>query len=92
MVRRRTPGERWASTRTSPSSSDGEGYRVAETVRGGHDITYQDAADDVVIDFWVVDLDGVPVVVDMWHEGDASSQLVDQIARTRDSITFVTAE
>jgi hypothetical protein len=46
----------------------------------------------VVIDFWVVDLDGVPVVVDMWHQDDASSQLVDRIARTRDSISFVTGQ
>ena len=28
----------------------------------------------------------------MWHHDDASSQLVDRIARTRDSITFVTAQ
>ena len=44
----------------------------------------------MVIDFWVVDLVGVPVVVDMWHQEDASSKLVDRIARTRDSITFAT--
>ena len=42
------------------------------------------------MDFWVVDLDGTPVVVEMWHDEDASSELLDKIARTRDSITFVT--
>lgn len=67
-----------------------EGYRVAETLRGGHGISYGLIPKKVVIDFWVVDVAGVPVVVDMWHEDDASTQLVDQIARTRDSIGFVT--
>ena len=43
----------------------------------------------VVIDFWVVDLDGAPVVVDMWHQVDASSELVDRATQVRDSITFV---
>ena len=67
-----------------------EFYRVAETVRGDHGITYNHIPEKVVIDFWVVDIDGVPVVVDMWHEDGASRYLVDLIARTRDSITFVT--
>ena len=58
-----------------------EAYRVAETPRGSLGISYSDDLKDVVIDFWVVDLDGVPVVVDTWHEDDASSELVDRIAR-----------
>ena len=45
---------------------------------------------EVVIDFWVVDLDGAPVVVDMWHQADASGELVDE-SPARDSITFATA-
>ena len=64
--------------------------RVAETPRGSHGISYSYDPKTVVIDFWVVDLDGVPVVVDAWHHDDASSELVDRIAQTRDSITFVT--
>ena len=42
------------------------------------------------MDFWVLDLDGVPVVVDAWHQSDASADLVDQVAQARESITFVT--
>ena len=45
-----------------------QGYRVAETHRGSHGINYNVSPKDVVIDFWVVDLDGAPVVVDMWHD------------------------
>jgi hypothetical protein len=65
-------------------------YRVAETLRGSHGISYSDTPHKVVIDFRVVEVAGVPVVVEMWHDDDASSELVDRIARTRDSITFVT--
>ena len=42
------------------------------------------------MDFWVLDLDGVPVVVDAWHQSDASAEMVDRIAETRDSMTLVT--
>ena len=65
-------------------------YRVAETARGGHGISYGPPK-EVVIDFWVLDVGGVPVVVDAWHEIDASRHLVAQIARVRSSITFVTS-
>ena len=41
------------------------------------------------MDFWVLDLDGVPVVVDAWHQSDLSADLVDRIDQARDSITFV---
>ena len=71
----------------------GDLYRVAETPRGTRGISYGDVVPmTVVIDFWVIDLDGVPVVVDMWHQEGASERLVDRIAAARDSITFVTAE
>ena len=69
---------------------EGQGYRVAETHRASHGINYSVSPRDVVMDFWVVDLDGTPVVVEMWHDEDASSELLDKIARTRDSITLVT--
>ena len=69
-------------------------YRVADTPRGGHGITYTSTytgtAKAVVIDFWVVEVAGVPVVVDIWHDADAPRQLVGRIARTRDSIIFDT--
>jgi hypothetical protein len=63
-------------------------YRVAESLRGDHGITY--GPRPVLIDFWVLNLGGIPVVVETWHEDNAPSQMVDQIARTQTSITFVT--
>ena len=65
-------------------------YRVAETPRGSRGVTYGDAPATVTIDFWVVDLDGVPVVVDSWYQQGASADLVDRIVQARNSITFVT--
>ncbi|GAA1950069.1 hypothetical protein GCM10009798_06650 [Nocardioides panacihumi] len=64
-------------------------YRVAQTPYGGHGITYEPVR-PVVIDFWVMDVRGASVIVETWHEVDVSSQMVDRLARTRDSITFVT--
>jgi hypothetical protein len=70
-------------------------YRVAQTPRGGHGITYISSpyspGNAVVIDFWVVQVGGVPVVVDAWHDTNASSHLVRQITRVRDSIALVTS-
>jgi hypothetical protein len=43
----------------------------------------------VVMDFWVLNLDGVPVVVDTWYQNGASTALVEQITRASDSISFV---
>jgi hypothetical protein len=67
-------------------------YRVAETSKGWRGISYSEVPKEVVIDFWVVDLDGTAVVVDLWHQGDASTELVDRASQTRDSITFVTGD
>ena len=67
-----------------------EGYIVAATPRGGRGITY--GHNPVVIDFWVIDLDGSLVVVDSWHPDGASSRLVDRVDQTRKSITFVSPE
>ena len=50
-------------------------YRVAESELGAqHGISYNLAAKEVVIDFWVVDVDGDPVVVDVWHEAGATTR------------------
>jgi hypothetical protein len=75
-------------------------YRVAETLRGGHGISYGDLFRPVVIDFWVEDVGpgrpqvddvgGVPVVVETWHQVGTASDVLHQITRTRDSISFVT--
>jgi len=75
-------------------------YQVANQVAaaGGHarGISYFDNRDAVsgivIIDFWVVDVDGTTVVVDMFHTEDAPKTLVDQAAAARESITFVTAK
>ena len=46
----------------------------------------------VIVDFWVVDVDGTPVVVDRFHLEDAPDDLVAQSNRARESIRFVEAE
>ncbi len=63
-------------------------YRVADTLRGGHGISYGSAP--VIIDFWVEVVGGVSVVVESWHEQGSPSQMVNQIANTVNTITFVT--
>ena len=65
------------------------GYRVAETPRGSRGISYSSVPTTVVMDFWVLNLDGVRVVVDTWYQDGASSGLVDRITRASDSISFV---
>ena len=72
-----------------------EDYRPAETPRGGRGITYprpDEKWPPVVMDFWVLELDGVLVVVDSWHQVGASAELVNEIARSRDSISFAIGE
>jgi hypothetical protein len=70
-------------------------YRPAETPRGGRGVTF-DRPDGtlppVVMDFWVLELDGVSVVVDSWHQVGASAELLERIDQARQSITFVTGE
>ena len=64
-------------------------YRVAETPRGTRGINYGYGSTGVVIDFWVLDVDGATVVVDAWHQVGASVGLVDKVTRAAESITFV---
>ena len=64
-------------------------YRVAETPQGTRGISYGREFTSVVIDFWVLDLDGAAVVVDSWHQVGSSVGLVDKVARAAESITFV---
>jgi hypothetical protein len=71
---------------------DDDGYRIAETVRGSHDISFGETTTGAVVDFWVVDINAVGVVVAAWHDGDASRDVVDEVARTSGSIVFVTEE
>ena len=72
-------------------------YQVADALSGARGISYFDEEPEgpagmVIIDFWVVDVDGTTVVVDMFRTQDAPKALVDQAARARESITFVTEE
>lgn len=70
-------------------------YRVAESPGGERGITYSrpgEAVEDVVIDFWVLDVAGSLVVVDQWHNVGASDALKDQADRARDSIELFVGE
>ncbi len=87
-VRPRRPPPAAADRRQCPID---QVYQVAGTSKGYRGISYSDVPKDVVIDFWVVDLDGTTVVVDLWHQIDASSDVVDLATQARDSITFVTS-
>jgi hypothetical protein len=70
----------------------GSAYVVAKSADGGRGITYSSTPQDVVIDFWVVDLNGTPVVVDEWRQVDASSTIQDAATHARESISFTTLE
>ncbi|MGH3480543.1 MAG: hypothetical protein ACRDQD_27385, partial [Nocardioidaceae bacterium] len=70
----------------------GEYYQIAQMPAGSRGITYGHPSKEVLIDFWVVDRDGTTVVVDMWHQVDASTELVGRATQVRDSINFVTGE
>ena len=76
----------------SPDLPAGEYYRVAQTPRGSRGIT-RDRPDKtfppVVIDIWVSEQTGIPIVVDSWHQAGASSETIGRIAAARDSITFL---
>ena len=68
----------------------GQGYVVAAMPRGSRGITY--GHNQVVIDFWVMDLNGTPVVVDSWYPEGSSGELVERVDETRKSVTFVDSE
>ena len=63
------------------------GYVVVEAAPGSRGIFYG-GSEPVVIDFWVVDVDGSPVVVDLWRQDRASSELVDEATQAAESISF----
>lgn len=69
------------------------GGDAAYLVAGDRGISYYDErpqgdARMVIIDFWVVDVDGTTVVVDRFHRADAPAYLVAQSTRVVESITF----
>lgn len=82
----------------SPSPSSQAAYLVAETKAGAtRAVSYFDDASKVgsgpvVIDFWVLDMNGAAVVVDLFRSADAPQALVDQAGKARESITFVTEQ
>lgn len=83
-------------SRVDAACNGGNAYQVADAPPGGRGISYFDdtpgASGFVVIDFWVVDVDGSTVVVDMFRTEDAPRSLVDDATAARESIRFVTAE
>ena len=76
--------------RTLCRASDYYVVSNSESVERG--ISYTTLHTDVSIEFWVVDLDGTPVVVDLWHDVDAPQELVDRAVNARESITFLPVE
>ncbi len=80
------------------AACDGDAwYQVAEGPVGSRGITWysetQVDAGMVIVDFWVVEVDGgTPVVVDRFHLEGAPADLVAQSTRAVESITFVGAE
>ena len=83
--------------RIDAACDGGAYYQVAETPTGGRGISYldeppRDEPRMVIIDFWVMDVDGVAVVVDRFHLEDAPHDLVAQSTRAVESITFIEAE
>ncbi len=66
--------------------------QTAETLAGRRGISYGSSSQEVLIDFWVVDLDGTAVVVDMWHQVYVSNELVGRATEVLDSINFVMSE
>ena len=74
---------------------DGEAaaYLVADGQAGARGISYFDESPQgdegmVVVDFWVVDVDGTSVVVDRFHLEDAPDDLIAQSTQAVESITF----
>ena len=58
-------------------------------------MTFTKEDEVLIVDFWVVEVDGILVVVDMVRNPDTPRALVDQAAEAVDSIdsfTFVPAE
>jgi hypothetical protein len=78
-------------------ASDDAAYLVANGPAGDRGISYFDQSPQrdegmVIIDFWVVDVDGTSVVVDRFHLEDAPDDLVAQSTRAVESITFRSEE
>ena len=76
--------------RVDAACADGAAYLVT----GDRGISYFDKSPAgsgiVIIDFWVLDVNGTTVMVDMFHTKDAPRSLVAQAAAARESITLVT--
>jgi hypothetical protein len=69
-----------------------EVYLLAKTPSGDRGISYANEPQVVDIDMWVVDMDGTPVVVDMWHHVDTPNLLLATTRLTHSSIRFETLE
>jgi hypothetical protein len=67
-----------------------EYYRLAETPSGDRGISYSNQPEVVVIDLWVVDVDGTAVVVDTWRHSDTPTVQLETARLTRSSIRFET--
>jgi hypothetical protein len=69
-----------------------EWYQPVLTTNGERGLTYSEVPAGVLVEFWVMDLDGTLVVADMWHDIGAPQDLIDQAARARDSMSILPAD
>ncbi len=73
-------------------------YRPVDTVGpgggsgSGRGISYAEERMDEIIDFWVLEVDGTTIVIDLFRHPGASADVVQQVYDARDSITFVTVD
>ena len=66
-----------------------EWYQPVLTTNGERGLTYSEVPTEVLVEFWVVDLDGTLVVADMWHDIGAPQDLIEQAARARASMSIL---
>jgi hypothetical protein len=72
-----------------PECPANEGYVALEAASGSRGLNYPRPR-PLTIDFWVVDVDGTPVVLDTWSQLGAPEELVDTATETSESASFVT--
>ena len=47
---------------------------------------------EILIDFWVFDLDGQNIVVEARHEGNPSEEMMSQLYQVTQSVRFISEE
>ena len=78
--------------RIDPDCDVPTAYRPVLAAWEPRGMTYTEANKVLIVDFWVVEVDGILVVVDTVSNPDTPRGLVRQAAAAADSVTFVPAE